>query len=248
MREELARAYDFLARGDMGGTRVQSSRFGRAVYTDELPRRLDGNYLWIDRAGEPEELAAEAERLERRLIFVPDPGLGGPLEPWFREHGWRVDRHLVMALLREPEREADLSVVHEVTEPDLREARERVLAREPWAKPEVLAQIFRAKALIGERVRTRFFAAVAEGEVVSYSDLYQDGAEAQIEDVGTLPEYRNRGYASAVVLAAIAAARADGAEFVCLVADANDWPKELYRRLGFDELGHYTKFFMPGAM
>jgi hypothetical protein len=28
-----------------------------------------------------------------------------------------------------------------------------------------------------------------------------------------------------------------------LFADAEDWPKELYRRLGFDELGHYVKFF-----
>jgi ribosomal protein S18 acetylase RimI-like enzyme len=72
-----------------------------------------------------------------------------------------------------------------------------------------------------------------------------DGADAQVEDVGTLPEHRNRGYAKAVVLAAIAAAREDGADFVCLVADANDWPKELYRRLGFDEIGHYTKFFVP---
>ncbi|HUI37242.1 MAG TPA: GNAT family N-acetyltransferase, partial [Gaiellaceae bacterium] len=105
-----------------------------------------------------------------------------------------------------------------------------------------------AKRVIGERVRARFFGAVVDGEVVSYSDLYQDGADAQIEDVGTLPERRDRGYASAVVLAAIEAARRDGAEFVCLVADANDWPKELYRRLGFDTVGHYTKFFVPGSM
>jgi hypothetical protein len=34
---------------------------------------------------------------------------------------------------------------------------------------------------------------------------------------------------------------------VCLVADAHDWPKELYGRLGFDEVGHYTKFFAPAA-
>jgi ribosomal protein S18 acetylase RimI-like enzyme len=248
MRDELSRAYDFLARGDMGGTRVQTSPFGRAVYTDELPHRLDGNYLWIDRIGEPEELVVEAERLERRLIFVPDPAIGDELAPWFREHGWRVDRHVVMAQLREAEREADLSIVREVSEPELREARKRVLANEPWAKPEVLEQIFRAKALIGERVRTRFFAAEVEGELVSYSDLYEDGADAQVEDVGTVPEHRDRGYASAVVLAAIEAARADGAEFVFLVADASDWPKELYRRLGFDELGHYTKFFAPSAL
>jgi ribosomal protein S18 acetylase RimI-like enzyme len=247
MRSELARAYDFLARGDMGGTRVDESPVGRAVYTDTLPRRLDGNYLWVDRAAVPEQLVAEATRLERRLIFVPDPELGDALAPWFKERGWRIDRHLVMAQLREPERDADLSLVREVTEPELREARQRVLVDEPWATPEVLDQIFAAKALIGERVRTRFFAADVDGEIVSYSDLYQDGSDAQVEDVGTVPEHRNEGHASAVVLAAIAAARAEGAEFVCLVADAHDWPKELYGRLGFDEVGHYTKFFAPAA-
>jgi len=245
MRDELARAYAFLARGDMGGTREVESPFGRAVYTDELPRRLDGNYLWVDRAGEPEELAAEAARLERRLIFVPDPAIGDALAPWFKEQSWRIDRHVVMVQLREPETDADLSLVREVEEPDQREARRRVLANEPWASPEVLDQMFAAKARIGERVTTRFFAVEVDGEVVSYSDLYLDGADAQVEDVGTVPEQRGRGYAKAVVLGAIAEARKAGAEFVCLVADAQDWPKELYRRLGFDEVGHYTKFFTP---
>jgi ribosomal protein S18 acetylase RimI-like enzyme len=248
MRDELARAYDLLARGDMAGSRVEETPFGRAVFTDELPRRLDGNYLWVERDAEPEELVAEAERLERRLIFVPDPEIGDRLAPWFEREGWRVDRHVVMAQLREPEREADLSVVQELREEDLRPARRQVLSGQPWATEEVLQQIFAAKRVIGERVRTRFFAAVVDGGVVSYSDLYQDGADAQVEDVGTLPEHRDRGYASAVVLAAIAAARRDGAEFVCLVADAIDWPKELYRRLGFDTVGHYTKFFVPGSM
>ena len=248
MRDELARAYAFLARGDMGGTRVELTPSGRAVFTDELPRRLDGNYLWVDRPAEPEELVAQAEQRERRLIFVPDPDLGDRLAPWFEREGWRVDRHLVMAQLREPDREADLSIVKELREEDLRPARRQVLSGQPWATEEVLDHIFAAKRVIGERVRARFFGAVVDGAVVSYSDLYQDGADAQIEDVGTLPERRARGYASAVVLAAIEAARRDGAEFVCLVADANDWPKELYGRLGFDTVGHYTKFFVPGSM
>ena len=247
MRKELARSYAFMARGDMGGTREVESPVGRAVYTDELPRRLDGNYLWVDRASEPEELVAEAARLERRLIFVPDPELGDKLAPWFKEQGWRVERHVVMAQLREPEREADLSLVREVSEPDLREARKRVLADQPWATQQVLEQIFGAKALIGDRVRTRFFAVELDDEVVSYTDLYLDGADAQVEDVGTVPEHRNEGHATAVVLGAIAEARKAGAGFVFLVADANDWPKLLYGRLGFDEVGHYTKFFTPPA-
>jgi ribosomal protein S18 acetylase RimI-like enzyme len=245
MRDDLARAYAFLARGDMGGTREEESRFGTAVYTDELPRRFDGNYLRVEREAAPDELVAEAKRLERPLIFVPDPDLGGKLAPWFTEHGWRIDRHLVMAQLREPERTADLSIVRELSEQALRPSRRRLMESYPWGKPEVIEQLFQAKALIGQRVTIRFFGVPLGDEVVSYADLYADGADAQVEDVGTLPEHRGRGYATAVILRAIEQARASGADFVFLVADAEDWPKELYRRLGFDEVGHYTKFFVP---
>ena len=247
MRDELARAYAFLARGDMGGSRTVASPYGRAVYTAEVPKRSDCNYLWIERGGHPEELVAEAQRLERPLIFVPDPDLGERLAPWFAEHGWRIDRHLVMAQLRQPERTADLSRVRELEERALRPARRRLMEGYPWAKPEVVKQLFEAKALIGRRVTARFFGVLVDGEVVSYADLYVDGADAQVEDVGTLPEHRGKGYATAVILEAIEQARASGADFVFLVADAEDWPKELYGKLGFDELGHYTKFFAPPA-
>ncbi len=247
MRDELARAYAFLARGDMGGTREEKSPFGTAVFTDELPRRFDGNYLRVEREAAPEELAAEAKRLARPLIFVPDPDLGGKLAPWFKERGWRIDRHLVMAQLREPDRIADLSLVRELEEQALQSPRRRLMEGYPWGKPEVIEQLFQAKALIGKRVTVRCFGVPLDNEVVSYADLYVDGADAQVEDVGTLPEYRGKGYATAVILGAIEQARASGADFVFLVADAEDWPKELYRKLGFDELGHYTKFFAPSA-
>ena len=247
MRDELARAYAFLARGDMGGSRTVASPYGRAVYTDEVPKRSDCNYLWIEQDADPGELVAEAQRLERRLIFVPDPDLGDRLAPWFVEHGWRIDRHLVMAQLREPEKAADLQLVRELEEEALRPARRRLMEGYPWAKPEVVKQLFQAKALIGQRVSARFFGVLVDDEVVSCADLYADGADAQVEDVGTLPEHRGKGYATAVILKAIEQARASGADFVFLVADAEDWPKGLYRKLGFDELGHYTKFFMPPA-
>jgi ribosomal protein S18 acetylase RimI-like enzyme len=247
MRDELERAYAFMARGDMGGTRTESSPFGTAVYTDELPGRFDCNYLRLERDAEPEALVAEAKRLERPLIFAPDPELGAKLAPWFEQQGWRVDRHLVMAQLREPAKAADLSLVRELDEEALRPARRRLLEGQPWAKPEVVEQLFRAKALIGERVTTRFFGVQLDGAVVSYADLYVDGADAQVEDVGTLPEHRGKGYATAVILRAIEQARSEGADFVFLVADAEDWPRELYRKLGFDELGHYTKFFAPST-
>jgi ribosomal protein S18 acetylase RimI-like enzyme len=245
MADHLARAYAFLARADMAGERTESSPVGDAVFDDAVPRRLDSNYLHVKREADGETVQAEAERLQRRMIHVSDSELGERLAPHFKQQKWLVRRHVVMAQLREPEREGDLGLVSEVDEPMLRSARYQVVTGEPWAKPEVMEQLFAAKELIGQRVTARHFAVVLDGKVVSYTDLYQDGADAQVEDVGTLQEHRKRGYASAVVLAAIAEARKNGAEFVFLVADREDWPKELYRRLGFDELGYYVKFIAP---
>jgi len=242
---DLARAYAFLERGDMAGERTESSSVGTAVFVDSLPRRLDSNFLRVEREAAAETVRAEAERLGRRAIFVPDAELGERLAPFFAERGWRVNRVVVMAQRREPDREAPPVRVVEVEEEALRPARYQVVAGQPWAAPEVMEQIFAGKHRIAERLRVRYFAVEVDGAPVSYTDLYQAGTEAQVEDVGTLHEYRGRGYATAVVLAAIAEARRDGAEFVCLVADYEDWPKELYRSLGFDELGYYLKFIKP---
>ena len=244
MPDDLARAYAFLARGDMYGSRSEPSSVGTAVYLDELPKRLDANFLRVER-GEPAEIEAEAARLDRRMLFMPDPELGERIVPYFEERGWRVNRVTVMAQQREPQREANLSLVEEVAEEDLRPPREQLNAGQPWGSPEVMAELFAGKHLIGSLMEARFFAVRIAGEVVGYTDLYQDGPEAQVEDVGTLPEHRGRGYATAVVLAAIGAARERGAEFVFLVADREDWPKELYGQLGFDELGYYVKLVHP---
>jgi ribosomal protein S18 acetylase RimI-like enzyme len=247
MPDELARAWAFLDRADMAGDRTASSSVGTAIYDDTVPLRLDSNLLRVEQDAEPEEVLAEAERLERRMIVFRSTDVGERLAPFFAGRGWLVRRHLLMAQLREPDRNGDRALVEEVAEEELRPARQRVVENEPWGKPEVMAQLFAAKHLIGERARARFFAVKVDGEVASYSDLYQDGADAQVEDVGTLPEHRGRGYATAIVLAAIEAARADGAEFVFLVADLEDWPKELYRKLGFDELGYFVKLVSPAV-
>jgi hypothetical protein len=44
------------------------------------------------------------------------------------------------------------------------------------------------------------------------------------------------------VLHAAAQARANGSDLVFLVADADDWPRRLYERFGFDTIGRYGRF------
>jgi ribosomal protein S18 acetylase RimI-like enzyme len=242
MPDDLARAYALLDLGDTYVTRTEPSTVGTAGFLDELPRRLDANYLRVERGAAPEEVLAEARRLARRMVFVPDAERGERLVPFFSQQGWKVNRVAVMAQRREPDRRADLSLVREVSEEDLRPARLLVNAGNPWGRPEIMAELFAGKHVNSSQLEARFFAVVVDGEIVSYTDLYQVGSEAQVEDIGTLPEHRGRGYARAVTLGAIAAARERGAEFVCLVADYEDWPKTLYAKLGFDQVGYYVKF------
>ena len=254
---ELERALGFLALADHGGTREKPFAYGTAMFDERVPRRWDSNYLLVEELPADvgaAELAAEAERIQgaaglnHRKLELRDETAGARLEPQFRELGWSVNRHVVMALHREPDRLSDTSIVREVDAETLREPRAEQLRTFEWAADdEVLAQLHEAKRLFADRVDTRFFAVFDEERVVSWSDLYLAGDTAQIEDVGTVESHRGRGYARATVQRAADEARRAGAELVFLVADDEDWPKELYGKLGYDELGRVYEFLRAQA-
>jgi ribosomal protein S18 acetylase RimI-like enzyme len=253
MADHLARAFAFLRRGDVRGTSERPFRFGTAVFTPELPQRYDSNLLYVDQpVTSVSELEQEADRLfdeqglSHRALLFRDAAEGDRVAAELA--GWERDEHIVMAQLREPDAPVDTSAVEEVGHEGIRPARRRMIESYPWgSSPGVADQLLAYKPLLARWVTVRGFGMRAEGNVVSYADLYTDGAEAQIEDVATLPEHRGRGYAKAVVSRAADEARAAGADFVFLVADANDWPKELYARLGFDVVGSYVKVLRRGS-
>jgi ribosomal protein S18 acetylase RimI-like enzyme len=249
MTDDFARAFAFMRRGDMRGTDERPFRFGTAIFTPDLPDRQDSNLLYTDRlgGGDADELRAESEHIFRnagrrsQVLVFPDAELAERLLPGFE--GWQVHRSLVMVKKRPAETDADTASVVEVDETALRPARWAHLESYPWATPELITQLLDAKMLLRRWLSVRCFARFEDGQVASYADLYASGKDAQVEDVATLPEYRERGFAKAVVARAVEEAHAAGAEFVFLVAMEDDWPKELYRRLGFDVVGRYVKVF-----
>jgi ribosomal protein S18 acetylase RimI-like enzyme len=246
---DYERAVEFVMRGDLFGTRVEPWKYGTAVFTPEIPLRHDSNYLVLERDGDAADIAAEAHdvqsELGHRIIDVWDEALGERLAPGFERLGWEIGRFVFMAHRRPPEREVDVALASEVDAITLRAARERDILSYPWGTPELAEQLLEARRL--NPLETRFYAVLVDGEPVSWTDLYLDRDTGQVEAVATAPEHRNRGYASAVVLRAVEEARSAGASFVFLVADAEDWPKELYRKLGFDEIGRYVKFVIPSV-
>jgi ribosomal protein S18 acetylase RimI-like enzyme len=252
---DLERALEFLTLADHSGTRSEPFAYGTAIFDERVPRRWDSNYLHVHRrldSVDAGELAAEAERvqgaagLSHRKLELRDEAAGARLEPGFRELGWTVHRNLLMARRRDPDRRNDAIDVEEVELDALAGPRASELQQYEWGRdPEVLRQLQHAKRLLAEVVQTRFFAVLEGGRPVSWAELYLAGRTAQIEDVGTLESRRGRGYARAVVLRAADEAGRAGAELTFLVADDQDWPKELYRKLGFDELGRVYEFLLP---
>jgi RimJ/RimL family protein N-acetyltransferase len=149
-----------------------------------------------------------------------------------------------MAYTREPDRRVDTGMVREVRFDELVGPRREVTVGEPWGDDEISSLLDDAKLLIMRAVPTRFFAAFVDGEVAGYCEVRSRDGVAQIEDVNTLPRFRRRGLGRALVQhAAGEAARAS--EVVYLEALADDWPRDLYSRLGFDVVGerHFNTLF-----
>jgi GNAT superfamily N-acetyltransferase len=253
MTAELERATAFEeALQDAAVDRSEPIPLGTALFTDSLPLVWSLNFLRIEQvrltAG---EIAAEAERLqasaglEHRRVTIEDEGAGRGLEAEFRALGWKPDVFLFMVPGHEPTRPIDTTSIVEVSREDLKPIREAILTE--WlgkVDEDLMAQLAESDRRFAAAGNARHFAAVVDGKPVSSTDLFTDGHTAQIEDVGTLPEHRGAGHASAVVMKALEEALAMGHDFVFLVADARDWPKEMYRRLGFDPIGEKYAFLL----
>lgn len=242
---ELARARAFLRALPLElAEETQPCRFGAAAFVHSLPRVYWLNLVSVEPGtrATAEELAGEAERVQEpaglahRKLSVYDE-LGYDVESGFRRLGWKVERHVVMT----HDRLAELvsGAVDEVAFAELEDVWAAGIRSEPWGlDEEVVRQLVAAQHRRRVGADVRYFAARVDGEIASYCELLSDGETAQVESVMTLERFRGRGLAKAVVSHAVAEARAAGHSLVFLVADDEDWPKELYRRLGFEPRGH----------
>jgi ribosomal protein S18 acetylase RimI-like enzyme len=244
------RAIAFVRKVDeRGAEQVVPFRWGRALINRRLNLVHDLNFLIVDRVDGSDvgALAAEANRIQgeaglsHRRVNVDDQDAADRFAPAFAAAGYKVERFIVMVHRRPPGRQVDSSGVQEVDWKQLRPARELELRQQPWASaPGLVSQILTKHELTASRINTRYFGALVDGRVVSSCELRTEGDVAQIETVETLEAFRRRGLSRAVVNAALEAA--SGYDFVFLVTDANDWPQEFYRRLGFEPVGIESRF------
>jgi ribosomal protein S18 acetylase RimI-like enzyme len=240
---DLARARAFLRSIDeRTATRVETFRFGTAYFHDELPRKWSFNFLRIEAdAFEADELIREADALQgaaglgHRMVVFFDEQAGAKAAPSFERSGWRIQPEAVMAYRRAADHPD--SPAREISESELHETRVATIGSFSDVNEEAsVRQLVEAERVVGDATDRRSFGYLAEGRVVSFCDTYSNGAVAQIENVNTLPEFRNRGYAQAVLAKALAELAPEH-ELTFLLAHDDDWPKELYRRIGFEIVG-----------
>lgn len=252
MTPELAQVISFLRRlQDQASTRLVRFPGGTALLNDDFPLSWSHNRLRLEEAAETPaaELAASCDRLQgaaghvHRGLYVEDETTGLRLAPDFVSMGWRSRRDLLMVHRRPSTPSSETRSVHELDWSTVRPMVEETVRRLPYGKdPEVLHQLVERNLLVRRAARLRHFGILVDGHVVSACDLYEGATVAQIQEVATLEEHRGQGYARAVVGTAIEAAQRSGHAIVFLNAVEDDWPKEMYRRLGFEEISSIHDF------
>jgi ribosomal protein S18 acetylase RimI-like enzyme len=121
---------------------------------------------------------------------------------------------------------------------DWKEHMERVKRTEDPSVPEQMRATHRAK-----QPPVQYFLAYSEGRPVAYFNSWAgiDGV-GQVEDLFTHPDFRHRGFATALIHHCVADARSKGAGPVVIVADPDDTPKRMYAALGFRPVAVYSHY------
>ena len=208
---------------------------GSGLFCDSLPRVYDVNFVRAEQPAPVGELIADADAAMEGFFHrrVVTEAAGGRLASAFAAQGWSCSTHLVMAHVREPDRIVETAAVREVPLEAIEPAHRRATLAEPYGDEDLAHALFEAKRRVSAAIDTRWFAAFQGGEVTAYCELRRDGRISQIEDVNTLAAYRGRGLGRAIVQHALQEGRRTS-EVVFLEALADDWPKKLYAKLGFE--------------
>jgi ribosomal protein S18 acetylase RimI-like enzyme len=247
MSEVYARCVAFMREmSERSAQRSVRTEHGVVHLSPSLPRVWYRNVLSVDLGAEAtaENLAAEAEAVQgpagllHRRVEVDDE-LGKRLVPGFHRLGWKVEE--LLAMVHAGDAVADSTDTVELGAETLAPI---------WAKgtrqsehdEETVRQLVEAQLQRQNAVRVRYFAVLAEDSVAAYCELFSREGIGQIESVMTLQEFRGQGFGKAVISRALSESLAAGHDLTFLVADADDWPKELYRKLGFVGVGRAWDF------
>lgn len=219
------------------------------AHTPSLPACWTLNQV---RATDPvtfDELVALAERHQAQLpyrhVVVEGDRAATALEPNFVSAGWELERDVLMVLDGPPAQWQPAAQVTEIgEEPMLALMRRWQSEQHPGLPADELDQLVemakREGVAMGEQ---RFGVLDIDAMAVAVTKLRSHRGTAQVEDVYTRPDHRRRGLARTLVTQAATLAHASH-DCTFIMADDDDWPKELYARIGFRPFERFSAFHL----
>ena len=233
-----------------GGKVVRPVNLGILHRHDRFRHLYWQNFLSVDPDPEltADVLIAELDRLFAGLPIrhasVADAETAARLRPGFHERGYKEAAFVTMELRRPPDREPPAADVVEVDTAEIAPSVE-ASARKVRGDEDVVRDLCRLKEELASR-GVRFLAARVDGEVAGWCEMRCDDSAGQVEDVFVLEPFRGRGLARALVCGAVERLQADGRDPISVFASDNDTVKDLYRKLGFDDVRRQWSFWWPG--
>lgn len=223
---------------------VVEYEWGQAFLSPTLPLAWDANWAFVEQAGlSAAEIVAAAEEslgaYAHRAVAIGDEAEGARVAPQIAAlPGWEVEENLYMLWQGES---VDANVEAQETPLEGCEELRRGLIRDEFPvdlpeREETADQLLEMNRRFGGAGGDRWFVAPPEQPASACCLLSGEGI-GQVEDVGTLSSARGKGLAQAVIRAALAASRGAGHDLTFIVADADDWPRLMYRKLGFEPCG-----------
>jgi GNAT superfamily N-acetyltransferase len=209
------------------------------------------NQLHISKAASPAEVMALAEQYQADLSFrhlrVEPEATARELETALQGAGWKIDREVFMALMGRPTREVPTDAVVPLSEEQVATLMRRWLREDfPDVEAGRLDQVDDYTRREGKLWAERGFGILDDaGAPAAITKLRSRSGIGWVEDVYTVPEQRNRGFARALVTHASTLARSGGHDLTFIIADDNDWPKHLYESIGFRRVGTVWTFHRP---
>jgi ribosomal protein S18 acetylase RimI-like enzyme len=241
---DLERAWRFdAAVQERTAREVRRFDMGVAVASPDLPRVYDANLVRVDADLDGvgvTELEATVNRLQHglahRKLLMPGSDAAALIARELGSRGWSVNRTVVMRYEGPRERNPEAAAAAEqVDARAVRGARHEALAGRSL---EVQRQVADYTERMARSTPARVLAAFAGREVAAFCTLLEGDGIGEIDEVTTLARFRRHGLGTAVVEAALQASLAEGHGLTFLVANADDWPRKWYERLGFAEIGH----------
>ena len=232
--------------------RVEDRGDHLVVATPSRPDYYFGNLLYFPAppaAGDFERWqglfrdAFSSEPEVRHMTFLWDvPGdRGGDVAP-FLAAGFDLEENVVLAtgaVNPPPRPNPDLEIRRLETDAEWDEAVENQVQCRPtgWTDAEVYRDFAASRMLgyraLGEEGLGGWYGAFLDGRLVGDLGLFREGAIARFQNVGTRPEYRNRGVCGTLVHAVSSEALDAGVERLVMVADEHYHAARVYESVGF---------------